>query len=58
MQTRLVVDIDKPSESPEDPLATSMKSIQSSMLTGRITIRAMVNRERSEPKINNTNFNS
>ena len=45
--------MDKPSESPEDPLATSMKSTQSNMLMGRITIRAMVNRERSEPKISN-----
>ena len=46
-----MVDIDKPSVFPEDPLATSMKSIQSIILTGRITIRAMVKGERREPKI-------
>ena len=50
-----MVDMDKPSVFSEDPLATSMKSIQSNILMGRITSRAMVKWERSEPKNNNQN---
>ena len=50
-----MVDIDKPSVSPEDPLTTRMKSIQSNILMGRITSRAMVKWERPETEIYNQN---